>query len=137
MKHCVWIYCFYVLKTLKVHYPDYRIRLVFGCGGDRDKTKRQMMGKIASANANSIVITNDNPRSEKPEKICDDILAGIKVENDVQVILDRKKAITSAVQTLGEDEVLLIAGKGHEEIQIIGSERLAFSDYEVAINAVI
>ena len=126
-----------VLKTLKVHYPDYRVRLVFGCGGDRDKTKRQMMGKIASANANSIVITNDNPRSEKPEKICDDILAGIKVENDVQVILDRKKAITSAVQTLGEDEVLLIAGKGHEEIQIIGSERLAFSDYEVAINAVI
>ena len=126
-----------VLKTLKVHYPDYRVRLVFGCGGDRDMTKRQMMGKIASANANSIVITNDNPRSEKPEKICDDILAGIKVENDVQVILDRKKAITSAVQTLGEDEVLLIAGKGHEEIQIIGSERLAFSDYEVAINAVI
>ena len=126
-----------VLKTLKVHYPDYRIRLVFGCGGDRDKTKRQMMGKIASANANSIVITNDNPRSEKPEKICDDILAGIKVENDVQVILDRKKAITSAVQTLGEDEVLLIAGKGHEKSQIIGSERLPFSDYEVAINAVI
>ena len=126
-----------VLKTLKVHYPDYRIRLVFGCGGDRDKTKRQMMGKIASANANSIVITNDNPRSEKPEKICDDILAGIKVENDVQVILDRKKAITSAVQTLGEDEVLLITGKGHEESQIIGSERLPFSDYEVAINAVI
>ena len=126
-----------VLKTLKVHYPDYRIRLVFGCGGDRDMTKRQMMGKIASANANSIVITNDNPRSEKPEKICDDILAGIKVENDVQVILDRKKAITSAVQTLGEDEVLLIAGKGHEEIQIIGSERFPFSDYEVAINAVI
>ena len=126
-----------VLKTLKIHYPDYRIRLVFGCGGDRDKTKRQMMGKIASANANSIVITNDNPRSEKPEKICDDILAGIKVENDVQVILDRKKAITSAVQTIGEDEVLLIAGKGHEEIQIIGSERLPFSDYEVAINAVI
>ena len=126
-----------VLKTLKVHYPDYRIRLVFGCGGDRDMTKRQMMGKIASANANSIVITNDNPRSEKPEKICDDILAGIKVENDVQVILDRKKAITSAVQTLGEDELLLIAGKGHEESQIIGSERLPFSDYEVAINAVI
>ena len=126
-----------VLKTLKVHSPEYRIRLVFGCGGDRDKTKRQIMGKIASANANSIVITNDNPRSEKPEKICDDILAGIKVENDVQVILDRKKAITSAVQTLGEDEVLLIAGKGHEDIQIIGSERLPFSDYEVAINAVI
>ena len=96
-----------------------------------------MMGKIASANADSYCLTNDNPRSERPEKICDDILAGIKVENDVQVILDRKKAITSAVQTLGEDEVLLIAGKGHEDTQIIGQKDFQFSDYEVAINAVI
>ena len=125
------------LNTLKTHYPDYRIRLVFGCGGDRDKTKRQFMGKIASANAHSIIITNDNPRSEKPEKISNDILAGIKVENDVQVILDRKKAIISAVQTLGEDEILLIAGKGHEKTQVIGSERLPFSDIEVALNAII
>jgi UDP-N-acetylmuramoyl-L-alanyl-D-glutamate--2,6-diaminopimelate ligase len=123
--------------TLQDHYPDYRIRLVFGCGGDRDKTKRQIMGKIASENAHSIVITNDNPRSEEPEKIIDDILAGIKVENDFQVILDRKKAIISAVTTLDENEVLLIAGKGHETTQTIGSQILPFSDIEVALNALI
>ncbi len=125
------------VNTLQDHYPDYRIRLVFGCGGDRDKTKRQIMGKIASENAHSIVITNDNPRSEKPEKIIDDILAGIKVENDFQVILDRKKAIISAVTTLDENEVLLIAGKGHETTQTIGSKILPFSDIEVALNALI
>lgn len=123
--------------TLQDHYPDYRIRLVFGCGGDRDKTKRQIMGKIASENAHSIVITNDNPRSEEPGKIIDDILAGIKVENDFQVILDRKKAIISAVTTLDENEVLLIAGKGHETTQTIGSQILPFSDIEVALNALI
>ena len=125
------------LITLQDHYPDYRIRLVFGCGGDRDKTKRQIMGKIASENAHSIVITNDNPRNEEPGKIIDDILAGIKVENDFQVILDRKKAIISAVTTLDENEVLLIAGKGHETTQTIGSQILPFSDIEVALNALI
>ena len=125
------------LKTLKTHYPDSTIRVLFGCGGDRDKTKRQVMGRIASENANSIILTNDNPRSENPEKIINDILAGIKVENDFQVILDRKKAITSAVSSLGEDEVLLIAGKGHEASQIIGSQILPFSDIEVALNALI
>ena len=123
--------------TLQTHYPDYKIRLVFGCGGDRDKTKRQIMGKIASENAHSIVITNDNPRSEEPEKIIDDILAGIKAENDCQVILDRRKAITSAVTSLDEKEVLLIAGKGHETTQTIGSQILPFSDIEVALNALI
>ena len=125
------------LKTLKDHYPDSKIRVLFGCGGDRDKTKRQLMGKIASENAHSIIITNDNPRSENPEQIINDILAGIKVENDFQVILNRKKAITSAVTTLGEDEVLLIAGKGHETTQTIGSQILPFNDIEVALNALI
>ena len=95
------------------------------------------MGKIASENAHSIVITNDNPRNEEPGKIIDDILAGIKVENDFQVILDRKKAIISAVVTLDENEVLLIAGKGHETTQTIGSQILPFSDIEVALNALI
>jgi UDP-N-acetylmuramoyl-L-alanyl-D-glutamate--2,6-diaminopimelate ligase len=84
-----------------------------------------------------MVITNDNPRSEEPGKIIDDILAGIKVENDFQVILDRKKAIISAVTTLDENEVLLIAGKGHETTQTIGSQILPFSDIEVALNALI
>jgi UDP-N-acetylmuramoyl-L-alanyl-D-glutamate--2,6-diaminopimelate ligase len=122
------------LTTLKVHYPEFKIRVIFGCGGDRDNSKRQIMGKIASENADSIILTNDNPRGEDPQSIINDILAGIKVENDVQVILDRADAIHSAIQNLGE-EVLLIAGKGHETTQIIGSEIHQFSDIEVALNA--
>ena len=125
------------LASLRTHYPEFKIRVLFGCGGDRDKTKRQLMGKIASENANSIILTNDNPRSESPEKIIEDILGGIKVENDVQVILDRKHAIETAVKTLGEDEILLIAGKGHETTQTIGDQIFQFSDIEVAFNALI
>ena len=128
---------FNALATFKVHYPEFKIRVLFGCGGDRDKTKRQLMGKIASENADSIILTNDNPRSENPQKIIDDILDGIKVENDVQIILDRKHAITTAIKTLGEDEVLLIAGKGHEKTQTIGSQVYQFSDVEVALDAFI
>jgi len=128
---------FNALVTFKTHYPEFKIRVLFGCGGDRDKTKRQLMGKIASENADSIILTNDNPRGESPEKIIDDILGGIKVENDVQVILDRKHAIETAVKTLGEDEVLLIAGKGHETTQTIGDQIFQFSDIEVALDAFI
>jgi len=128
---------FNALATFKVHYPEFKIRVLFGCGGDRDKTKRQLMGKIASENADSIILTNDNPRSEDPQKIIDDILDGIKVENDVQIILDRKHAITSTIKTLGEYEVLLIAGKGHEKTQTIGSQIYQFSDIEVALDAFI
>ncbi|MDC1535543.1 UDP-N-acetylmuramoyl-L-alanyl-D-glutamate--2,6-diaminopimelate ligase [Candidatus Thioglobus sp.] len=125
------------LASLRAHYPEFKIRVLFGCGGDRDKTKRQLMGKIASEKADSIILTNDNPRSESPEKIIEDILGGIKVENDVQVILDRKHAIETAVKTLGEDEVLLIAGKGHETTQTIGDQIFQFSDVEVALDAFI
>ena len=123
------------LSTLRTHYPEFNIRVIFGCGGDRDKGKRQMMGKIASERADSIILTNDNPRSEAPQAIIDDILAGTKVENDVQIILDRGDAIRSAIQSLGEEEALLIAGKGHETTQVIGSKSHPFSDIEVALDA--
>ena len=123
------------LSTLRMHYPEFNIRVIFGCGGDRDKGKRQMMGKIASERADSIILTNDNPRSEDPQAIINDILAGTKVENDVQIILDRGDAIRSAIQSLGEEEALLIAGKGHETTQVISSKTLPFSDIEVALNA--
>ncbi len=123
------------LSTLRMHYPEFKIRVIFGCGGDRDKGKRQMMGKIASERADSIILTNDNPRSEDPQAIIDDILAGTKVENDVQIILDRGDAIRSAIQSLGEEEAILIAGKGHETSQVIGTNTLPFSDIEVALNA--
>ena len=123
------------LSTLRMHYPEFNIRVIFGCGGDRDQGKRQMMGKIASERADSIILTNDNPRSEHPQAIIDDILAGTKVENDVQIILDRGDAIRSAIQSLGEEEALLIAGKGHETTQVIGSKSHPFSDIEVALDA--
>ena len=123
------------LSTLRMHYPEFNIRVIFGCGGDRDKGKRQMMGKIASERADSIILTNDNPRSENPQAIIDDILAGTKIENDVQIILDRGDAIRSAIQSLGEEEAILIAGKGHETSQVIGTNTLPFSDIEVALNA--
>ena len=123
------------LSTLRKHYPEFIIRVIFGCGGDRDRGKRQIMGKIASERADSMILTNDNPRSENPQSIVDDILAGTKVENDVHVILDRGDAIKSAIQTLGEKEALLIAGKGHETTQVIGSKTHQFSDVEVALNA--
>ena len=96
------------------------------------------MGKIASENADSIILLTTILEVKTLKKFVNDILAGIKVENDVQVILDRKNAIKSAVQTLGEDEVLLIAGKGHEDDSNYWIRKtLQFSDYEVAINAVI
>ena len=125
------------LQTLHLHYPESKLRVVFGCGGDRDKSKRQQMGKIANELAHSIVLTNDNPRNEQPEDIVKDILAGIKIDNNTQVILDRKTAINTAITTLNEDEVLLIAGKGHETTQIIGSQVLPFSDMEIALDALI
>ena len=125
------------LQTLRLHYPESKLRVVFGCGGDRDKSKRQQMGKIASELAHSIILTNDNPRNELPESIIKDIMAGVKIENSTQVITDRKIAINTAITTLNEDEVLLIAGKGHETTQIIGSQVLPFSDIEIALDAVI
>jgi len=125
------------LQTLHLHYPESKLRVVFGCGGDRDKSKRQQMGKIASELAHSIILTNDNPRNEQPENIIKDILVGVKIENNTQVILDRKIAINTAITTLNEDEVLLIAGKGHEITQIIGSQVLPFSDIEIALDALI
>ena len=125
------------LQTLRLHYPESKLRVVFGCGGDRDKSKRQQMGKIASELAHSIILTNDNPRNELPESIIKDIMAGVKIENSTQVITDRKIAINTAISTLNEDEVLLIAGKGHETTQIIGSKALPFSDIEIALDALI
>jgi UDP-N-acetylmuramoyl-L-alanyl-D-glutamate--2,6-diaminopimelate ligase len=125
------------LQTLRLHYPESKLRVVFGCGGDRDKSKRQQMGKIASELAHSIILTNDNPRNELPESIIKDIMAGVKIENSTQVITDRKIAINTAITTLNEDEVLLIAGKGHETTQILGSKALPFSDIEIALDALI
>lgn len=125
------------MKTLREHYPESKLRVLFGCGGNRDVGKRAKMGKIASELADSIILTNDNPRNEEAQNIIDDIQVGIKEGFEAEVILDRELAIQTAITTLSEDECLLIAGKGHETMQTIGTQVLPFSDIQVAENALI
>jgi len=105
-----------------------KFTVVFGCGGDRDSAKRPLMGKIAEKYADSIIVTNDNPRTEDPENIVKDISAGISVEHET--ILDRKLAIEHALKE-NLNGVILIAGKGHEEYQEINGVKNDFSDFEV------
>lgn len=113
-----------------------KIVVVFGCGGNRDKTKRPLMGNIASKLADISIITSDNPRYEKPADIISDILAGIKKEKFKNVIVeeDRKLAIIKALKIIKKNDALLIAGKGHEMYQIVLSEYRHFSDFEVVKN---
>lgn len=102
---------------------------VFGCGGDRDAGKRPMMGTIAASGADRVVVTSDNPRTENPRRIIDDILAsGIR---PVMIEADRGRAITQVIAQAGERDTVLIAGKGHEDYQIIGTTKIHFSDQEV------
>ena len=109
-----------------------KLYMVFGCGGDRDFGKRSQMGRIAVENADVAIVTSDNPRTENPRKIIDDILKGMD-KNKVQVIVeeDRKKAIQWALQNAGQKDIVLVAGKGHETYQIIGNSRTPFSDRAV------
>ncbi|NNF15842.1 MAG: UDP-N-acetylmuramoyl-L-alanyl-D-glutamate--2,6-diaminopimelate ligase [Gammaproteobacteria bacterium] len=103
---------------------------VFGCGGDRDKGKRPRMAHAAAA-ADHIIITNDNPRHEDPQAIIDDILAGFTDRRRVQVESDRKVAIGIAVDAAGVGDIVLIAGKGHEDYQIVGAQKLPMSDRDI------
>ncbi|MBA2709784.1 MAG: UDP-N-acetylmuramoyl-L-alanyl-D-glutamate--2,6-diaminopimelate ligase [Tatlockia sp.] len=119
-----------VLSTLK-KVKKGRILLVFGCGGDRDKTKRPVMGKIASLYADVSIITSDNPRNEDPLTIIDEIEAGFCSKSNLFKIPDRKQAIAKALSLADKNDIVLVAGKGHENYQQIGSVRNAFSDQEV------
>ncbi len=113
-----------VLDSLK----DKEISLVFGAGGDRDRDKRPMMGRVADRFAKKIYLTNDNPRSEEPMKIIEDIYQGIKNRDKVVIEEDRRVAIKKAVEELNDDEILLLLGKGDEDYQIVGNEKLPFDD---------
>jgi len=108
------------------------VHLVFGCGGDRDRTKRPRMGAVAAATADRIVITNDNPRSESPERIAEEILAGLGQRGGCTVELDRRAAIRQAIAAARPGDAVLIAGKGHEAYQIVGGETFPFDDVAVA-----
>ena len=109
-----------------------RLGVVFGCGGDRDKTKRPIMGRIASKHADFVIVTSDNPRNEDPETIMDEIVSGCEPSMQVLKIINRKSAIEQALKTAHDDDIILIAGKGHESYQQIGQQKLAFSDQLVA-----
>ncbi len=108
-------------------YTKKRLICVFGCGGDRDKKKRPMMGRIASKLADIVVITSDNPRTEDPDSIIDDIKSGIS-DSKYYTITNRKEAIKFACEIAEEGDTILVAGKGHEDYQIIGNKKVFFSD---------
>jgi UDP-N-acetylmuramoyl-L-alanyl-D-glutamate--2,6-diaminopimelate ligase len=113
-----------------------RVVTLFGCGGDRDKTKRPLMGKIAADLSDFAVITTDNPRTENPGAIINDILAGIDTDGaSYTVIEDRREAIKWAIGNSRTDDVLILAGKGHETYQILGHEKVHFDEREVAAAA--
>jgi UDP-N-acetylmuramoyl-L-alanyl-D-glutamate--2,6-diaminopimelate ligase len=101
---------------------------VFGCGGDRDATKRPVMAAVSEKNADRVVVTSDNPRSEKPENIISQILLGLSHHECVQVQADRALAIAETIAAAGPQDVVLIAGKGHEDYQEIGGVKQPFSD---------
>ena len=125
-----------VLESLnQLKRSDQRIICLFGCGGDRDKSKRALMGKISSELSDEVWITSDNPRTEDPEMIIEQIRSGVSRVDGVFIEQDRRKAIEKAVARLGDKDVLLIAGKGHETYQEIGSERIPFDDRKEAILA--
>jgi len=127
------------LQSLREHLQNQhpggrRIFCVFGCGGDRDKGKRAVMGAMAEANADCIVITNDNPRTEAPDDIINDIVKGISRPDKAHVILDREQAIRWALRHADRNDAVIILGKGHEQYQIIGKEKRPYAgDNEVAL----
>jgi UDP-N-acetylmuramoyl-L-alanyl-D-glutamate--2,6-diaminopimelate ligase len=122
-----------VLSTLKPLCKG-RLIVVFGCGGDRDKTKRPRMAKVAEQLADLIFVTSDNPRTENPDEIIKDIIAGFANLDSQKIFIDanRKKAVKSAIKTARKNDIVLIAGKGHETYQIIGNQKFDFSDKKIA-----
>ena len=105
--------------------------VIFGCGGDRDKSKRPIMGKVAALYADKVVVTSDNPRSEDPSQIINEIVLGIPPSTEITRLINREDAIAYAINNADADDIILIAGKGHEAYQQIGTEKHAFSDQDV------
>ena len=124
-----------VIASVKKHYPKHEITTLFGCGGERDNKKRKIMGKIVSDLSDRVIITDDNPRCEDPRRIYKDILAGMKVKKNYQIISGRKKAISACIKKSRKNKVVLILGKGHEEYQIIKNKNLVHSDGKEVMKA--
>ena len=109
-----------------------RVICVFGCGGERDPGKRPMMGAIAERLADCIVVTDDNPRGEDGDVIVADIVRGLRLPQSAVIQRDRAAAIEYAIEAASADDAVLIAGKGHEDYQIVGAEKRHFSDRQIA-----
>ncbi len=124
-----------ILINVKEQFPNAKIRLLFGCGGDRDKTKRSKMGKIASQYASEIYLTDDNPRYENPRKIRSEIKKGINGKNIIE-ISNRKTAIRKCINDLQTGDIAIIAGKGHETIQEYNNKKYYFSDRVEIIDSI-
>ncbi len=120
-----------VINSAK-EYKKGKIYTILGCGGDRDRTKRPIMGNLATLHSDYVILTNDNPRTEDEKQIMNDILAGVKKDN-YEVIFNRSEAIKKGISLLKENDILLILGKGHEDYQIIGHDKIHFSDKEIVL----
>jgi UDP-N-acetylmuramoyl-L-alanyl-D-glutamate--2,6-diaminopimelate ligase len=116
-----------ICQGIRETFPQYKLKVLFGCGGDRDRTKRPKMGAVVDKWADQIYVTSDNPRSENPEQIISDILVGIKSPT-VKAITERPKAVKIAFSELKDKEVLLLAGKGHEDYILINGVKNPYSD---------
>lgn len=116
-----------ILQTLK-QMPHRKLVTVFGCGGDRDQKKRPLMARVAETYSDLTIITSDNPRTENPDVILDHIESGFRNRNSFLRVADRHDAIIEAIEVMHDDDIVLIAGKGHESVQIIGSKHLPFDD---------
>ncbi len=120
-----------VITTINdIRQAGQRLFVVCGCGGDRDPSKREAMGRIASREADVAILTSDNPRTEDPERILDQIMQGVETGAQALRIADRRQAIRTAVMMATKGDIILVAGKGHEDYQIIGHEKIHFSDKE-------
>lgn len=117
-----------ICRGIKEAFPLHTLKVLFGCGGDRDKSKRPLMGKVAEAFAQEIYLTSDNPRTEDPEQIIHDILAGIADKDKTHIIIERPLAVKKAFGELGQNEILLLAGKGHENYILINGVKHPYSD---------
>ncbi len=123
------------LSNLREQFPNKKIILLFGCGGNRDQNKRFKMGKIACDYSNEIYLTDDNPRFEDPRKIRDDIKKGIH-DTLIKEIPNRKQAISEAIKNLSTGDILLVAGKGHEKTQDFGKKKIFFSDKKIILDCI-
>ena len=120
-------------KVLKILRPITKGRLMclFGCGGDRDKLKRPIMGRISEELADLSIVTSDNPRTEEPMAIIEEIVSGMSKKNSYKIICDREEAIRWAIDNAHSGDVILLAGKGHEDYQVVGHEKRHMDEREI------